>query len=357
MIPFFRKIRKQMADDNRPLKYMRYAIGEIVLVVVGILIALYINNWNELRKEHEKFNQVLVEVENELIANIMECRDAYEFLYFADSIANQVLYDSLTIEDYSKTRNLEQFLQLGIQYENPYVRSDAFKKLTENFSDLTKEQDSVVADLYALYTERLQLLDKFSDETHSIVMKNYYMYQEFSWYRKFLFTKIRDEEMLHFFVNDQRHLNAIALYSEIVLGDSRGIFERFETQSLNSYRKIFKYLEKHNVKHNDSLHFEYDAQDYKHYLGVYELFEFTDLDDSDFLGDSTVISIENEKLYYTPYDKDGNGYKREIIPINKYHFRTIYGTGYYQVVYDSLHGVKGITISNGQARYKDKKIR
>lgn len=47
MIPFFRKIRKKMADDNRPLKYMRYAVGEIILVVIGILIALQINNWNK----------------------------------------------------------------------------------------------------------------------------------------------------------------------------------------------------------------------------------------------------------------------------------------------------------------------
>jgi hypothetical protein len=39
-----------MADDNKPLKYMRYAIGEIVLVVIGILIALQVNNWNEQRK-------------------------------------------------------------------------------------------------------------------------------------------------------------------------------------------------------------------------------------------------------------------------------------------------------------------
>ena len=52
MIPFFRKLRKKMADDNRPLKYMRYAIGEIVLVVIGILIALQINTWNEERKEN-----------------------------------------------------------------------------------------------------------------------------------------------------------------------------------------------------------------------------------------------------------------------------------------------------------------
>ncbi len=50
MIPIFRKIRKKMADDNKPVKYLRYAIGEIALVVIGILIALQINNWNEVRK-------------------------------------------------------------------------------------------------------------------------------------------------------------------------------------------------------------------------------------------------------------------------------------------------------------------
>jgi len=44
MIGFFRRIRKKLADENKPMKYMRYAIGEIVLVVIGILIALSINN-------------------------------------------------------------------------------------------------------------------------------------------------------------------------------------------------------------------------------------------------------------------------------------------------------------------------
>ncbi len=58
MLSFFRRMRKQLTDDNPPtdkqdrfLKYSRYAFGEIVLVVIGILIALQINNWNEDRKE------------------------------------------------------------------------------------------------------------------------------------------------------------------------------------------------------------------------------------------------------------------------------------------------------------------
>ena len=50
MIKFFRKIRHKLLSENRVSKYILYAIGEIVLVVVGILIALQINNWNENKK-------------------------------------------------------------------------------------------------------------------------------------------------------------------------------------------------------------------------------------------------------------------------------------------------------------------
>ena len=62
MINFFRRIRKQLADDNKPLKYMRYAIGEIALVVIGILIALSINNWNEGRKSRKIELKILQEL-------------------------------------------------------------------------------------------------------------------------------------------------------------------------------------------------------------------------------------------------------------------------------------------------------
>ena len=50
MIKFFRHIRKSLLMENKTSKYFKYAIGEIILVVIGILIALQINNWNENRK-------------------------------------------------------------------------------------------------------------------------------------------------------------------------------------------------------------------------------------------------------------------------------------------------------------------
>lgn len=50
MIKFFRKIRQKLLSENKFSKYLIYAIGEIILLVIGILIALQINNWNENRK-------------------------------------------------------------------------------------------------------------------------------------------------------------------------------------------------------------------------------------------------------------------------------------------------------------------
>ena len=53
MIKFFRKSRQKLLSENKLSKYVLYAIGEIILVVIGILIALQINNWNEANKRRD----------------------------------------------------------------------------------------------------------------------------------------------------------------------------------------------------------------------------------------------------------------------------------------------------------------
>ncbi len=62
MFRFFRKIRQQLLSQNKISKYLLYAIGEIVLVVIGILIALQINNWNEKIKTQENVQAQLINV-------------------------------------------------------------------------------------------------------------------------------------------------------------------------------------------------------------------------------------------------------------------------------------------------------
>jgi hypothetical protein len=70
MIKFFRKIRQKTLTENKFGKYLTYAIGEIVLVVIGILIALSLNNWNEQRVINESINSYLTALKKEIQNNV-----------------------------------------------------------------------------------------------------------------------------------------------------------------------------------------------------------------------------------------------------------------------------------------------
>tara|TARA_R110001632_G_scaffold103536_1_gene212269 strand:- start:359 stop:1129 length:771 start_codon:yes stop_codon:yes gene_type:complete len=72
MIKFFRKIRQKMLTENKFSKYLIYAIGEIILVVIGILIALQINNWNEQRKIQGNQEKYLMLLKTEALNNLLE---------------------------------------------------------------------------------------------------------------------------------------------------------------------------------------------------------------------------------------------------------------------------------------------
>lgn len=69
MIKFFRKIRQKTLTENKFSKYLLYAIGEIILVVIGILIALQINTWNEQRKDKVKEQEILKRLRKEFMSN------------------------------------------------------------------------------------------------------------------------------------------------------------------------------------------------------------------------------------------------------------------------------------------------
>ena len=75
MIKFFRRIRQQLVSQNRFSKYMLYAIGEIVLVMIGILLALQINNWNESQKINKWEYRFLIDLKSELQTNLNQLEE------------------------------------------------------------------------------------------------------------------------------------------------------------------------------------------------------------------------------------------------------------------------------------------
>ena len=130
MINFFRKTRKKMADDNKPMKYMRYAIGEIVLVVIGILIALSINNWNEKRKLKIEEIKLLKEMKSALISDkedIISCIDEHSSSARSCSIllehfSNKLPYNDSLDFHFANSLNTTRFTHTSSPYETLKIK-------------------------------------------------------------------------------------------------------------------------------------------------------------------------------------------------------------------------------------------
>jgi hypothetical protein len=147
-----------MLAENKFSKYMLYAIGEIMLVVIGILIALQINNWNSNRKNSEFEQSILADIELELSTNIerlMKVIDRHEQSHsateefiriFEDSrklaeVTDGTVTDLLMSMDYNETYNptsgiLESIISSG---QINYLKNKELKYLLASVDDLTED--------------------------------------------------------------------------------------------------------------------------------------------------------------------------------------------------------------------------
>lgn len=93
-----------MADDNKPLKYLRYAIGEIALVVIGILIAFSLNNWNDNRKDRAKEKVILQKLKSEYVSNLKQLNQKISMR--KDAAESSIwLLKRFDLDDFNKRRD------------------------------------------------------------------------------------------------------------------------------------------------------------------------------------------------------------------------------------------------------------
>jgi len=170
MIKFFRKIRQNMIKENKVSKYLLYAIGEIVLVVIGILIALTINNNNEAGKIKIKELDYLMGIKSDLQLNLTEL-SAYKTLRETSVNSAETILDffegEITIDP-----NEFNFHNLNVQVWYPIKKNDnTFQELINSGNLAIISNDSIKNTLLNLQLGYKQI--SFLEEHLTYDFENY----------------------------------------------------------------------------------------------------------------------------------------------------------------------------------------
>ena len=128
MIKFFRKIRQNLLSEGKTGKYLKYAIGEIILVVIGILIALQINNWNENRKNRIAEADYYCRILDDFERNERLIDDTSELINNKIKLCKELILDLNKIPN-DRGEILNKFVHA--------LRQDVFVPSTIAFEDLT----------------------------------------------------------------------------------------------------------------------------------------------------------------------------------------------------------------------------
>ena len=174
MIKFFRKIRQKLLSENKFSKYLLYALGEIVLVVIGILIALSINNWNENRKTKEKEVKLLAELKGDLIETkedlLSDIKKSQQML----STTNE-LYKAIIENRLSDSNQFELSTSYILETAMLFPKLSAYSAIqSEGVTIISNvELRKKITDFYQLSLKRVASAEAYSEELNTKELKPY----------------------------------------------------------------------------------------------------------------------------------------------------------------------------------------
>lgn len=119
MLRFFQQIRAKLVNENKAGSYLKYAIGEIVLVVIGILIAVQINNWNQDRKDDKKVKEYLVKIKSHTTADL---RTLDTMAMYRTQLAQLCKQARIRMLDKTEDEDLFLFMSCGIAFADYYFK-------------------------------------------------------------------------------------------------------------------------------------------------------------------------------------------------------------------------------------------
>ncbi len=235
MIKFFRTIRKRLVAESKFSKYMLYAIGEIFLVVIGILIALSINNWNEIRKGEMNVTNIHKVVKEDLKTDIATIDNLIIREKTRDNTISKILRREITKEDYKNCVNCRGVI-LG--YPEVDLEYRGLNLLKSNSNQLSIESDSISSAILNFYNginkeiESVQVMLEEDQITNFFHFKNNMSW--FSDYHNFVYN----EDFVAYALTSPDYYNRVASFDVLYLKTYMFYLDIYKQSALELIERI-----------------------------------------------------------------------------------------------------------------------
>jgi hypothetical protein len=216
MLRFFRTIRKKLIDEDNVRKYLLYSIGEILLVVIGILIALQVNNWNEERKNRAQAEKHLETIRLNLVDDIAQA----ENLLLETETA--IEYADIFFEQFKTLRALDNNVQMYLIYlmfeREMEVNKSGMNTLlsTNGLSSVNEQLQSKLLEYYR-HTEQLKRREENAN-TEIKTMYEPYAQANYHW----IYNKTNPwHRQIEYYKDDPRPFQDIDQKLESIINDKQ----------------------------------------------------------------------------------------------------------------------------------------
>ena len=233
MIKFFRQIRQQFLTENKFSKYILYAVGEILLVVIGILIALQIDNWNEDRKSKILEVKILKRLRQDLVTDTLYLNDRLKRTLNQGTKQYEFVH-----ETYNTQKSEEEFRKvLSLQNwdsDDLVMQISTYEELKSSGQINIIENEGLKIQMIDLYRE-YEVATKHFEEINGLTSREF-LPGALRVASKYYFKDIYDEERL-MEGTDWKFINDPSSESFKILEDTQLMYNM-------KYRYFIQYFEK-----------------------------------------------------------------------------------------------------------------
>lgn len=239
MLKIFRKVRHNMIKNKKVTSYILYAIGEIFLVMIGILLALQVNNWNEERKQKLELNNILRAISYDMETDTIVANEVLKYYEVHSKNSSRIINKELNRDNFAECPSC---IALVTVYRPMNIQIKGLELLKNLSNQMSSQKDSLVTNITQIYTIFKTNIDKSNDRLENDVLSNMNEMETYPWFVNWTQGSY-NEDMIIYFTESEEYRKRVASHNLLANSNHAPLVKEYKRQATEILKLIKNRLE------------------------------------------------------------------------------------------------------------------